>query len=374
LDAQDDSECPSSSLSGNVEDSTLQHSGDTCEDSYVFALRHDEIRRLDDLPMGVDMASRKSCMEDDEFPMMSEPHFSSSQSPMLATTHEDISGIPDMVEEPCVGNVHKGHMDLQTQEERYGLEIVDLTHTYQYEERESPVLEIPLMDQVVETDSLLGHLLPGSIYSDEDALLIGRDDHSTCLDTSVWDPGANDISRVSAQGDTVAHTGYSATQMGVADGDGVQWHIGGLNSTVDSEQFSTLSFEECVVEDSIIDTSSERHEVAPQHGCDQGSRHLTGQLRVSEDMIMAATRCIDDTHALVAGYCWRALMAHDSSERGLAIDNFHTLMERVTVMRVDYQQLLMDRDYLLEIGEMYHKALREQKVEVDRFTHELVST
>ena len=62
--------------------------------------------------------------------MMSEPHFSSSQSPMLATTHEDISGIPDMVEEPCVGIVHKGHMDLQTQEERYGLEIVDLTHTY----------------------------------------------------------------------------------------------------------------------------------------------------------------------------------------------------------------------------------------------------
>jgi hypothetical protein len=70
-------------------------------------------------------------------------------------------------------------------------------------------------------------------------------------------------------------------------------------------------------------------------------------------MIMAATRCIDDTHALVAGYCWRASMAHDSSDRGLAIDDFHTLMERVTVMRADYQQLLMDRDYLLEIGEMY---------------------
>jgi hypothetical protein len=46
-------------------------------------------------------------------------------------------------------------------------------------------------------------------------------------------------------------------------------------------------------------------------------------------------------------------MAHDSSDRGLAIDDFHTLMERVTVMRADYQQLLMDRDYLLEIGEMY---------------------
>jgi hypothetical protein len=90
----------------------------------VLALIHDDIWRLDDLPMGVDMASRNSCMENDELLMMSEPHFSSSQSPMLATTHEDISGIPDMVEEPFLGIVHKEHMDLKTEEERYGLDIV----------------------------------------------------------------------------------------------------------------------------------------------------------------------------------------------------------------------------------------------------------
>jgi hypothetical protein len=62
-------------------------------------------------------------------------------------------------------------------------------------------------------------------------------------------------------------------------------------------------------------------------------------LRVSEGMMMTTTRCIDDTHALVAGYCWRASMAHDSLDGGLVIDDFHTLRERVTVMRVDYQQL-----------------------------------
>ena len=67
-------------------------------------------------------------------------------------------------------------------------------------------------------------------------------------------------------------------------------------------------------------------------------------------------------------------MAHDSSDRGLAIDDFHTLIDRVTVMRADYQQLLMDRDYLLEIGEMYHREMREQELEVDRLTRELVST
>jgi hypothetical protein len=54
-------------------------------------------------------------------------------------------------------------------------------------------------------------------------------------------------------------------------------------------QFNALSFEECVVGDSIVDTSSKGHEVEPQRDCDQESRHWTRQLRVIEDMIMAAT-------------------------------------------------------------------------------------
>jgi hypothetical protein len=35
---------------------------------------------------------------------------------------------------------------------------------------------------------------------------------------------------------------------------------------------------------------------------------------------------------------------------------------------------LTDRDYLLGIGELYHKALREQELEMDRLTQELEST
>jgi len=34
-------------------------------------------------------------------------------------------------------------------------------------------------------------------------------------------------------------------------------------------------------------------------------------------------------------------------------------------MRTDYKQLFMDRDYLLEVGEMYHRALKEKETEVD---------
>jgi len=67
----------------------------------------------------------------------------------------------------------------------------------------------PLIDQVVETDILLGYLLPGLIYSDEDALLIGQDDHSTCMDTYIWDRGVDDISRVSEHEVTSKHMIYS---------------------------------------------------------------------------------------------------------------------------------------------------------------------
>jgi hypothetical protein len=240
-------------------------------------------------------------------------------------------------------------------------------------------LETPLVEQIVDADRLMEHLLPGSACIDEDALFSSQDDHSTCLDTSIWDPGADDSSRVSAQEDTTAHTGYSVIQREIASSDGVQWHTGGPNNTVDSGQFSTLSYAESVFGDSRVDTSrtdssSEGYEVAPQHDHDQESHHLAAQLRVSEDMIMAATRRSDDMHALMADYCWRASVAHGSSDEGISMDDFHTLRERVSVMRTDYQQLLTDRDYLLRVGEMYHEALREQELEMDRLTQELEST
>jgi hypothetical protein len=91
-----------------------------------------------------------------------------------------------------------------------------------------------LLDMVMETDSLIGYSLPRAVHSDEGALCMGRDDHIPCLDTSVWGPGVDDISRVSAQEDTTSHTGYNEIQMGVTVGDGVQWHTRGLSGTVDS--------------------------------------------------------------------------------------------------------------------------------------------
>ena len=66
---------------------------------------------------------------------------------------------------------------------------------------------------------------------------------------------------------------------------------------------------------------------------------------------------------LVGGHRWHMIVQMDHG--GFAMDDFHTLKERVTMMRADYQQLLMDRDYRFEVGEMYQRALRDQGIEVD---------
>jgi hypothetical protein len=215
------------------------------------------------------------------------------------------------------------------------------------------------------------HLLPGSACSDEDALFSSQDDHSMCLDTAIWDPGADDSSRLSAQEDTVAHTGYSMTHRELAVEDDVQLCMGRPSGTVDSRQSNTLSSAKSVFRDG---TSNERHEGVPQHDYDQESHHLAAQLRVSEAMIMVATRFIDDMHAVMEDYCWRASMAQGSSDGGFSMDDFHTLRKRVSMMRTDFQQLLTDRDYLLVMSEMYYQALREKVLEIVRLTQELEST
>ena len=77
--------------------------------------------------------------------------------------------------------------------------------------------------------------------------------------------------------------------------------------------------------------------MAPQHDHDQESHHLAAQLRVSETMIRTSTRRTDDMHAVMIDYCWRASVAHGSSDEEIAMEDFHTLRERVSMMRTDHQ-------------------------------------
>jgi hypothetical protein len=125
-----------SDISHTIDDLTPQQSGDTSEDSHVLAPR------------------------DDELPMVTMTHMSSFQTPMTATSHEDSSGMSNMMEEPYMRDTHQRHMDPQIQDEIQDVQTVDLTHTDQHEEIESQLLETPLVEKIVDTDRLMGHLLP----------------------------------------------------------------------------------------------------------------------------------------------------------------------------------------------------------------------
>jgi hypothetical protein len=76
----------------------------------------------------------------------------------------------------------------------------------------------------------------------------------------------------------------------------------------------------------------------------------------------------------MADYYWRASVAHGISDEEIAMEDFHALRERVSIMRTDHQQLLTRQDYLLRISNTYHEALREQELEMDQLTQELGST
>jgi hypothetical protein len=78
------------------------------------------------------------------------------------------------------------------------------------------------------------HLLPGSACSDEGALFSSQDDHNMCLDTTIWDPGVDDSSKLSAQEDTTAHTRYSMNHRELEVEDDVQLRMGRPSGTVDS--------------------------------------------------------------------------------------------------------------------------------------------
>jgi hypothetical protein len=84
LDGQDDGTSVSTNISHTIDDLTPQQSGDTSEDSHVLSLR------------------------DDELPMRSVTHLTPVQTPMIATSHEEISGTSGMMDEPSVTDAHHG--------------------------------------------------------------------------------------------------------------------------------------------------------------------------------------------------------------------------------------------------------------------------
>ena len=84
LDGHDDSTNVSVDTSHTIDDLMPQQSSGTSEESHVLAPRDDE------LPMGV------------------VAHLSPVQTPMIATSHEEISGMTGMMDELSVRDAHHG--------------------------------------------------------------------------------------------------------------------------------------------------------------------------------------------------------------------------------------------------------------------------
>jgi hypothetical protein len=73
-------------------------------------------------------------------------------------------------------------------------------------------------------------------------------------------------------------------------------------------------------------------------------------------------RHLDDTHTLVADFCWRATMAQDNLGGDLSLADFITLKEAMVPTRSNYL-------HLLTVGGVYQGALKGKEHEVDKFTH-----
>jgi hypothetical protein len=87
MEGQDENTYIASDISHGVDDPTPRESRYTSGDSQVLAPRDDEILRR----------------------VMT--HLASFQTPMIATSHQDISGISNVMEDPCVRDSHHGHVD-----------------------------------------------------------------------------------------------------------------------------------------------------------------------------------------------------------------------------------------------------------------------
>jgi uncharacterized membrane protein len=133
LDGQDDGTSVSADISHTIDDLTPQQCGDTSEESHVLAPR------------------------DDELPMGAVTHLSPVQTPMIAMSHEEISGMTGMMDELSVRDAHHGQVDPQIQEEVQDVHAVDPTHTGQSEEMESQLLETPVVEQMEEVDRWMEH-------------------------------------------------------------------------------------------------------------------------------------------------------------------------------------------------------------------------
>jgi hypothetical protein len=149
--------------------------------------------------------------------------------PYLAmVTHEGMSGTHDMREEPLVMIPHEEHSELQVFEESFDTKGFDHASIFHCREHE-PFL----WAQGLATKIVVEKIPCGPANKDVYAPVDWGTKYRVVVDTSLWDPGSVDISRVI---DSEAHMGYmmvhddtvvcSGIQQYTTVYNGVQWDFG----------------------------------------------------------------------------------------------------------------------------------------------------
>lgn len=103
---------------------------------------------------------------------------------------------------------------------------------------------------------------------------------------------------------------------------------------------------------------------------------LMNQLKVTNDMVVAALVCYDDTHRIIEDLYRKARV--EKNQRSMEGDSYVADLQMVKValesMKSEYLYLLSDRDHILKVAEVYANKLKEKEDEVNKLIKKLIDT
>lgn len=80
----------------------------------------------------------------------------------------------------------------------------------------------------------------------------------------------------------------------------------------------------------------------------QGDHHLARQLKVNDRMVAKTIKNFDVAHQMLATYGWSTTLTDEHGDSVFSLAEIHALREAIGMMKQNYLQVLVDRDFLLE--------------------------
>ena len=97
-------------------------------------------------------------------------------------------------------------------------------------------------------------------------------------------------------------------------------------------------------------------------------------MKVNDRMVATTVKHFDVAHEMLATYGWSTSLTDEHGDSVFSLAEIHALQEAIGMMKQNYLQLLVDKDFLLEWGHICYVALQGNEEKVDKLTHELEVT